>query len=95
MTNAKDKSRSITLNQAEAISACMDGTVSVYTVLNVVRGFIVSKSPETVSRNNEIFSHYEHILAIERRHRDDCDEEIREYVKAAQKANKSQKHNNI
>ena len=66
---------------AEAVKACMRSKVDKSTIKQVVRGYYNASSNEKKERNKMILLHYEKLSAIERRHKTDCDEEIKEYIK--------------
>ena len=71
----------ITDDIAEAIKACMNATVDKGTIKQVVRGYYNASSAEIKERDRMIMLHYEKISAIERRHKEDCQDETKEYIK--------------
>ena len=71
----------ITDDMAEAIKACMNATVDKGTIKQVVRGYYNASTAEIKERNRMIMLHYEKISAIERRHKEDCQDETKEYIK--------------
>ena len=71
----------ITDDMAEAVKACMRSKVDKSTIKQVVRGYYNASSNEIKERNKMILLHYEKLSAIERRHKMDCEEEIKEYIK--------------
>lgn len=71
----------ITDDMAEAVKACMRSKVDKSTIKQVVRGYYNATSNEIKNRNKMILIHYEKLSAIERRHKTDCEEEIKEYIK--------------
>jgi len=75
---AKNK---ITDEMADNIKACMLTKVDKSTIKQVVRGYYNASSNEIKERNKMILLHYEKLSAIERRHKTDCEEEIKEYIK--------------
>lgn len=70
----------ITDDMAEAVKACMRSKVDKSTIKQVVRGYYNASSNEIKERNKMILLHYEKLSAIERRHKTDCEEEIKEYI---------------
>ena len=66
---------------AEAVKACMRSKVDKSTIKQVVRGYYNASSNEIKERNKMILLHYEKLSAIERRHKMDCEEEKKEYIK--------------
>ncbi len=75
---AKNK---ITDEMADNIKACMLTKVDKGTIKQVVRGYYNASSAEIKERNRMIMLHYEKISAIERRHKEDCQDETKEYIK--------------
>lgn len=71
----------ITDDMAEAVKACMRSKVDKSTIKQVVRGYYNASSNEIKERNKMILLHYEKLSAIERKHKTDCEEEIKEYIK--------------
>jgi len=71
----------ITDDMAEAVKACMRSKVDKSTIKQVVRGYYNASSNDIKERNKMILLHYEKLSAIERRHKTDCEEEIKEYIK--------------
>lgn len=71
----------ITDDMAEAVKACMKSKVDKSTIKQVVRGYYNASSNDIKERNKMILLHYEKLSAIERRHKTDCEEEIKEYIK--------------
>lgn len=75
---AKNK---ITDEMADNIKACMLTKVDKSTIKQVVRGYYNASSNEIKERNKMILLHYEKLSAIERRHKEDCQDETKEYIK--------------
>lgn len=75
---------------AEAVKACMRSKVDKSTIKQVVRGYYNASSNEIKERNKMILLHYEKLSAIERRHKTDCEEEIKEYIKKVKESKETQ-----
>lgn len=75
---------------AEAVKACMKSKVDKSTIKQVVRGYYNASSNEIKERNKMILLHYEKLSAIERRHKTDCEEEIKEYIKKVKESKETQ-----
>lgn len=77
----------ITDDMAEAIKECMNATVDKGTIKQVVRGYFNASMAETKARNNIILGHYQKLSEIERRHKEDMMDEIKEYIEKAKACN--------
>lgn len=77
--------RSISREMAMSVQACMNGGVTVPTIIRVVRNYYHPATGENEERDKMILHHYEALAAIEKRHADDCEEEKREYIRKAKR----------
>lgn len=89
---ATDREPMITMAMVEDIVSCLDDwknekgdPVTVSRVMRPFRSTYKSQTEGAKRLDNVIKLHYEHLSAIERAHREDCEEEKREYIKKAQK----------
>lgn len=82
----------ITDDMAEAVKACMRSKVDKSTIKQVVRGYYNASSAEIKERNRMIMLHYEKITAIERRHKEDTENEIKEYIEKAKQCNRKKQN---
>ena len=73
-----EKQTIITSREAEIISRICG--LSRSSVMQLVRGVWSVKSSDAIGKKERILTHLDHIRAIDRRHEEDCREEIEEYV---------------
>jgi hypothetical protein len=77
----------ITDEMADNIKACMLTKVDKGTIKQVVRGYYNASTSEIKERNNIILGHYQKLSEIERRHKEDMEDEIKEYIEKAKQCN--------
>lgn len=87
----KRKNRSITKQMAEEIQSCMKGDVTIPMIIRVVRSYYKPTTNENNERDKMILMHYEKLAEIEKRHKEDCKEEKKEYIKKAKLYKKNKK----
>ena len=73
-----EKQTIITSREAEIISRICG--LSRSSVMQLVRGVWSVKGSAAIGKKERILTHLDHIRAIDRRHDEDCREEIEEYV---------------